>query len=50
MKKAKLLIFFKFDGDNFRYFKVVCPKCRRVNIFFCMRLRVGVAVFGIVQV
>ena len=22
-----------FDGDNFRSFKLICPKCRRVNIF-----------------
>ena len=23
-----------FDGDDFRSFKLICPKCRRVNIFF----------------
>ncbi len=22
-----------FDGDNFRSFKLICPKCRRINIF-----------------
>ena len=22
-----------FDGDNFRTFKIICPKCRRVNTF-----------------
>ena len=21
-----------FDGDNVRSFKIICPKCRRVNI------------------
>jgi len=23
-----------FDGDNFCSFKLICPKCHRVNIFF----------------
>ena len=24
-------LFNVFDGDNFRTFKITCPKCRRVN-------------------
>ena len=37
--KAKLKSFYFvrlyqiFDGDNVRTFKLICPKCRKVNIF-----------------
>jgi len=24
-------LFYVFDGDNLRTFKIICPKCRRVN-------------------
>ena len=34
-RKLKLFYFKRllnvFDGDNFRTFKIICPKCRRVN-------------------
>ena len=27
-----------FDGDNFRTFTIICPKCGRVNILFACKL------------
>ena len=36
-RRQETLSYFKrlynvFDGDNVRSFKIICPKCRRVNI------------------
>ena len=44
--KSKLKAFYftrplnLFDGDNFCSFKLICPKCRSVNIFFVCTLSV----------
>ena len=43
--KSKLKLFYfarllnVFDGDNFRSLKLICPKCRRVNIFLSVLVK-----------